>query len=260
MAFRRGRYLRAIEETVQIRRTDPSKPFGFELLDNMNCLIEQKRFLVNQDLTLNVQEKIFEVSVIPPNSEVQVDDHLIRIKGDLLADYQSEIEGLENPFAVSGVYVGHELIPENPVDELRDYVTGWNLRDELGGVSDGYILILPDNEFRISKTPHANPVSFSAIENLNVYDWINIGGDLLTSYFTGRFVSLTDEGDTYLLELSDVVSTFQTGQAYPVVPIQVYSNFPRSLLNVSENILRVQNIESHLQSQIIEAVEIGVLH
>ena len=78
--MRHGRFIRSLHEEVLIRRPDPGVPFGFELLSSFSCIVEQYRFHVNTDLTLNVQEKVFQVSVSPPNAVVQLDDHLIRLK------------------------------------------------------------------------------------------------------------------------------------------------------------------------------------
>ena len=179
-------------------------------------------------------------------------------------DYLADLYALENPYETEGFYVGHEFIPDAGVYNPEIYVTRWDLRGDMPeSVTDGYILVLEDNAFQISETPQANPTDFAAIENLNIYDWISIGGSLVTYYFLGRFVSLTDEGDTWRLELSDVLSTYEyrgDETAVPTLPIQIFSNVPKFIFNAVESVLQVRNIETHPQSQLIEAVEIGKIN
>ena len=224
--MRHGRFIRSLHEDVLIRRPDPGVPFGFELLSKFSCVVEQYRFYVNTDLTLNVQEKVFQVSVSPPNDTVQLDDHLIRLK------FLSDITETED---VSPVLIGNWIL--EPVHSRSDDVSpfyyfsyidseGNDTRTELNRVVKGDYLVFRN--------------ALGVEERLEVL-----------SFASGT------EG-LYIRFVDDARVSFELSSALRVT--RSHRTQTEDYYNQKENVLRVRNIESHPKAQLLEAVELGVLN
>lgn len=224
--MRQSRFRRSLSEEVLIRRPDPGCPHGFDILSTFSCVIEQKRFLVNSDLALNVQEKLFEVSVRPPNGVLREDDHLVRLK---------YLGGVSASASLEAVLLGHWELERvaSRSDDVSPYyyfpyvdTDGLDRRSVLESVSSGDHLVF-EASAGISQT--VSVLSFAA----------------------GAF-------GRYMRFVEDPVLGFDIGVRLRVS--KTYLLQSASYLNASENVLRVRNIAAHPQSQLVEAVEIGVLN
>ena len=89
---------------MQIRRPDPTKPFGYDVRGTFEGVVQEQQAQLNTDLSVNLTERRFVVtseSPLPiepltdssdPNfgKDVQKDDHLIRLRFFSDADVDTE--------------------------------------------------------------------------------------------------------------------------------------------------------------------------